>query len=143
MKSTATDATTIARDLFARLEQAWNSADGEAYGEPFTDDADGEPFTDDADFVDITGAHHKGRISIGEGHERILDTIYRGSEVRYEVQSARELTAGWLLAHVSATLNSPSGPLEGVHDSTISAVITQVGPDWRIAALHNTLIMQR
>ena len=43
--------TAVAITLFDRLEQAWNLADGDAFG---------AVFTDDCDFVDIRGAHHQG-----------------------------------------------------------------------------------
>jgi hypothetical protein len=53
----AASAENVANELIGRLEQAWNEADGRAFG---------EPFSTDADFVDIRGdrqrnAHPRAR----------------------------------------------------------------------------------
>ncbi len=90
--------TRIAEELVKRLEDAWNAADGTAYG---------APFAPDADFVAIRGDHHSGQ-EIGTGHQRILDTIYAGSTITYTVVRARELDDRVILAHVRATLNAPA-----------------------------------
>ena len=84
-----------------RLERAWNSANGVAFG---------EPFSTDADFVAIRGDLHTGRDAIAEGHQQILDTIYAGSTARYEVLQARELDDRVILAHARCTVNAPGGP---------------------------------
>jgi uncharacterized protein (TIGR02246 family) len=39
-------------EIVKQLEQAWNTADGEAFG---------RPFTEDADFVNIRGLHFRSR----------------------------------------------------------------------------------
>ena len=121
----------VAVGLFARLEQAWNAGDGAAFG---------EPFADDTDFVDIRGVHHRGDgDQVGRDHQGILDSIYRGSTVHYTVTSARELAPGCVLAHATATLESPTGPMQGTRASVITAVI--LGEDGgRITAFHNTLV---
>jgi uncharacterized protein (TIGR02246 family) len=114
-----------------RLEQAWNSADGAAFG---------EPFSTDADFVAIRGDLHTGRAAIADGHQQILDTIYAGSTIRYEVLQARELDDRAVIAHTRATINAPSGPLAGEHASTITVVLLRQADDYEITAFHNTLI---
>jgi uncharacterized protein (TIGR02246 family) len=121
----------IAEDLVSRLEQAWNAADGTAYG---------EPFTADADFVTIRGDVHSGRSAIGAAHQQIFDTIYRGSTVRCGVLRTRDLDDQVIVAHVRNTLNAPSGPLAGEHGAMAMVVLVRAGDDWRIAAYHNTLI---
>lgn len=116
---------------FAELERAWNSGDGARFG---------EPFAEDADFVDIRGARHRGKGAIGGGHQAILDTIYRGSTVRYHLVDQSVLADGCRLAVVEATLEVPEGPLAGVNRSTITAVMTRAGTGWKIRAFHNTLV---
>jgi uncharacterized protein (TIGR02246 family) len=75
--------TELAGGLFAQLEAAWNAADGAAFG---------EAFSDEADFVDIRGAHHQGGGNdVGQNHQMIFDSIYKGSSVRYRVTDARAL----------------------------------------------------
>ena len=116
---------------FEALEQAWNSGDGARFG---------EPFAENADFVDIRGTRHRGKGAIAGGHQAILDTIYRGSTVRYGVVDHAELADGCLLGTVEARLDVPGGPLAGVNRSTITAVMTRTDAGWKIRAFHNTLV---
>lgn len=116
---------------FDELERAWNSGDGAGFG---------EPFAEDADFVDIRGTRHRGRGAIAGGHQAILNTIYRGSSVRYDVVDQAVLADGCLLGTVEATLDAPEGPLAGVNRSTITAVMTRTDAGWKIRAFHNTLV---
>lgn len=113
------------------LERAWNSGDGARFG---------EPFAEDAHFVDIRGARHHGKAAIAGGHQAILDTIYRGSTVRYRVVDQAVITDACLLGVVDATLDAPEGPLAGVNQSTITAVMTRTDVGWKIRAFHNTLV---
>ena len=121
----------IALGFLKALENAWNTADGQAYG---------QLFTEDADFVDIRGEHHHGRAVIGHGHQAIFDTIYRDSEVHYELLQVRRLSQELALVHMKGTLTAPSGPLAGVHSALASFILVEGPERWQIAALHNTLI---
>jgi uncharacterized protein (TIGR02246 family) len=67
----AAGAENVANELIDRLEQAWNEADGRAFG---------EPFTADADFSDIRGEYHSGQEAIATGHQAIFDSIYKGGQ---------------------------------------------------------------
>ncbi len=129
---TLSDPTTIATDTFAALERAWNAGDGPGYG---------APFADEADFVNVRGEHHRGDAAyIGRAHQGIFDSIYAGSTVRYEVAVARPLAPGVVLAVANATLEAPTGPLQGVSDARITVVLTEDGGRWAITAFHNTLV---
>jgi uncharacterized protein (TIGR02246 family) len=123
----------IVSDIVGELERAWNSADGAAFA---------RPFTDDADFVNIRGEHMRTREVIGKGHQGIFDTIYKGSVVRYQVSAAREIAPAVLVAHVKSKLNAPAGPLAGEHASLFTLVLVRQQDEWRIAAFHNTLVVQ-
>lgn len=125
------DVVAIADAIMERLERAWNSADGVAFS---------EPFSTDADFVAIRGDLHTGRDAIAGGHQEILHTIYAGSTVRYQVLQARELDDRVILAHARCTINAPSGPLAGEHASTITVVLVKQDEQYEIAAFHNTII---
>jgi uncharacterized protein (TIGR02246 family) len=122
--------TEIAETIVRRLEDAWNTGDGAAFG---------APFAPDADFVAIRGDWHSGD-QIAAGHQQIFDTIYAGSTVDYEVLRARALTDDVVLAHVRGKLKAPTGPLAGESEALASVVIVRDGDDHRIAALHNTLV---
>jgi uncharacterized protein (TIGR02246 family) len=121
----------VAAELVGRLERAWNEADGQAFG---------QPFTPDADFVDIRGEHHRGQEAIAAGHQAIFDSIYKGSSTDYELTGARELSSDVILAHATAVLRAPSGPLAGEHTSVLSLALVRGGNGWKIAGLHNTLV---
>lgn len=118
-------------EIVKQLEHAWNTADGESFG---------RPFAEDADFVNIRGLHIRSRKVIGEGHQHIFNSIYKGSSVVCELSSLRPLAPGVLLAHVKSTLNAPAGPLAGVHTAVFSMVMVEARNEWRIAAFHNTLV---
>ena len=121
----------VATELIERLEQAWNEADGRAFG---------ESFTADADFVDIRGEHHRGQDAIAAGHQAIFDSIYKGSTTDYELIRARELSDNVILAHATGALKVPSGPLAGEHSAVQSLVLVRGGDGWKIAGFHNTLV---
>ncbi len=121
----------IARGILSRLDDAWNNADGDAFG---------EPFTEDADFVAIRGDYHRTRNAIARGHQAIFDTIYKGSAIHYELLQARALNDGVILAHARGDLNAPVGPLAGEHSSVATLVLVRDGSQWRVAGFHNTLV---
>jgi uncharacterized protein (TIGR02246 family) len=121
----------VAAELIGRLERAWNEADGRAFG---------EPFAPDADLVPIRGEHLRGREGIAAGHQAIFDSIYEGSSTDFELTGARELSGGAILAHATAVLRAPSGPLAGEHGAVQSLVLVRGGDGWEIAGFHNTLV---
>src|SRR6185503_7793613 len=104
----------IVSDIVNSLETAWNAADGAAFA---------RPFAEDADFVNIRGEHMRGRAVIAQGHQGIFDTIYKGSDVHFEVSAVRALASSVLLAHVKSTLRAPTGPLAGQHNSLFTLVL--------------------
>jgi uncharacterized protein (TIGR02246 family) len=126
----ATDATAIATAMFTHLEATWNRADATTYS---------EVFATDADFVDIRGVHHIGRPEIAAGHQHIFDTIYSGSTVHYELDRAREITPGCVVAVVAATLDAPHGPLQGINHARFTLTIAESDDGWLINAFQNTL----
>lgn len=122
---TTLDPTTIATTQLEQMERAWNHADGPAFGD----------VADDTDFVDIRRTHHRGDgAAIGHGHQRLFDSIYAGSTVRYQLDVARTLKPGCIVAVATSTLDAPSGPLQGINRSRITAVspnTTVAGPSPR------------
>ena len=127
----AAGAENVANGLIGRLEQAWNEADGVAFG---------EPFAADADFVDIRGEHHRGRQTIAAGHQAIFDSSYKGSSTDYELIRARELSEDVILAHATGVMRLPSGPLAGEHSAVQSLVLVRGDDGWKIAGFQNTLV---
>lgn len=129
---TTVDPTVVATHLLEVLEQAWNRADGPGFG---------AVFADDSDFVNIQGLHLRGDAdAIGQGHQGIFDTIYAGSTVRYQLDVARAIAPGVILAVATSTLDAPAGPLLGTNQSRFTMVITQQDDRWVVTAFQNTLV---
>ena len=94
-----------------------------------------------ATFVDIRGvAHDGGPAVIGDDHQGIFDSIYKGSSVRYVLETARSLSEDVILARGRATLDAPIGPMAGVHEAVNSIVLVRTDDDWRAVCFHNTLV---
>jgi len=127
------DAHQVANGIIKELEQAWNSTDGVAFA---------APFTEDADFVAIRGDYHRTREAIAHGHQRVFDTIYQASTIRYELLQARSANDELIIAHARNTLDAPAGPVAGEHSATATLVIIHTSGEWKIAAFHNTLVAE-
>jgi hypothetical protein len=69
-------------------------------------------------------------------------TDVAGSTVRYQLDVARVLAPGCIMAVATSTLDAPHGPLRGIHHSRMTMVIATQGADWRITAFQNTLVME-
>jgi uncharacterized protein (TIGR02246 family) len=130
----ATDrtASAVATEVLGRLEDAWNGADGAAFG---------AAYRPDASFVTIQGLHIQGAEGIGAGHAGIFATIYAGSVNAMRLVSARELADGVVVAVSHHTLEVPAGPLAGTHQAmSTSVLVRDPAGAWAVAATHNTLI---
>jgi len=125
------DPTTVASGLFDHMAAAWNRGDGADFG---------AVYEDDATFVDIRGVQHRGVAAIAGGHQAIFDTIYAGSTVRYDVEDARLVAPGCIVANVAAVLQVPAGPFAGVRNARITGTIARQDDGWAVAAFHNTLV---
>lgn len=119
----------IAIELMNGLEQAWNNADGKAFG---------KLFTAKADFVDIRGELHQSKKAIAAGHQEIFDSIYKDSRLAYTLLQARKVAKGVVLAHLAGELTTPSGQ----HHSLQSVVLVRKASGWKISSFHNTLVVQ-
>ncbi|HET7720786.1 MAG TPA: SgcJ/EcaC family oxidoreductase [Acidimicrobiales bacterium] len=121
----------IASRVLRQLEEAWNAGDGQAYA---------APYEDDASFVNIRGERSRGVEAIAEGHAQILATIYAGSTNRLALVDAQRLGDDVIVVTSRNTLDSPAGPLAGVHDAMSTSVLRRHDDEWRIAVTHNTLV---
>src|SRR4051794_16997519 len=110
-----------ARDIVGRLERAWNAGDGDAFA---------EPFAEDADFVTVRGEYYRTREGVAHGHRVIFSTIYKDSTNQIELLRARTIGGGLILAHARARLSVPAGPLAGEHRAVMSLVLVPVERGW-------------
>ena len=128
----ALDPHPVAIEMVGRLEQAWNDADGQAFG---------QPFAPDASFVTVRGEHILGSDAIGTGHDGIFHSIYAGSVNQMEVVRTAQVSDSVIVATSRNTLDCPGGPLAGRHQALSTIVIARTADDqWQIVASHNTLV---
>jgi uncharacterized protein (TIGR02246 family) len=131
MTTMTPDAVAITEPILEQLEQAWKAGDGTGFA---------APFAEDADFVEIRGSHHHGAIAVGRGHDAIFSTIYADSTIDLELEMARPVAPGCVVALVRSTLTAPSGPMRGVNQARMTMVLVDEGGRWAITAFHNTLV---
>ena len=115
--------------IVAGLQDAWNAADGPGFA---------AAFAPDADFVHRYGGRAQGRPVIAAMHDALLSGPYKGSVVRYDVESVRSIAPTVALAHVRAHLSVPTQKLE--LDALWTGVFVRDEGSWSIAAFHNTLV---
>jgi uncharacterized protein (TIGR02246 family) len=125
------------RAIHQRMIDAWNTGDSAAFA---------APFTDNADFVAFEGTHLNGRREIASFHQRIFDTVVKGSRLKGEVKFVRFLSPVFAVMHslVSVTLSGQSAASPS-RDSMQLTVVTKRGGEWRGEGLMNArrLTMER
>jgi uncharacterized protein (TIGR02246 family) len=119
------------RKIASRLQEGWNKGDGKAFA---------APFAEDADYVIVNGMRIKGRDMIAAGHQRIFDTVYKGSHNTGTVQSIRFLRDDVAVAHIEWHLKYRENDVEREGKAMCSMVMTKKNGEWSIAAFHNTPI---
>ncbi len=125
----------IAEAFTRQLMKAWNAGSGSDFA---------ASFATDADFVNIRGEYHTGQAAIAAGHQQVLDTIYKGSQVAYHLKRARYLANGAVVAQVEAQLHVPAGPVAGDHQAMYTMVLAVTSPGiWQVVALQNTLVTEQ
>lgn len=126
------DASKIAGEVADRFASAWNRHDMDAFA---------VLFQDDASFVNVIGVHMRGREAIRQAHARIHAGPYRDSSLLLEVDEARELAPGVIVAVLSSELTGDERAPGVSRPSRFTIVIEGSGPDtWKIAAAQNTLL---
>jgi uncharacterized protein (TIGR02246 family) len=124
----------VAEMVFRRFSEAWNRHD-------MTDLGGG--FTDDATFVNVVGMQMNGRADIATQHALIHRGPYRQSNLSLEVTDAAEVAPGVVVCHASTELRGDERSPGETRKSLITFVVTGSGHEWRIAAAHNTFIVER
>ncbi len=121
----------IAASIISRLVLAWNTANGEAWG---------AEFVEDADFINIFGVQRRGRAEIEKRNRYVFDVLFAGSTCEMVLVDARPLAPNVILAHSKSVLKIPGGPMKGEQLNRQTLVIVRDGDAWRIATYHNTLV---
>jgi len=121
------------RDMVARLENAWNSADSASWA---------NLFADDADFIHILGVHYNGRASIEAGHRAIWSTIYKGSQAGYRVEKIRTIGRDAAVIFVVGELTFFDNGVERHIKARPTLTVQKRNESWQIVAFQNTLVAE-
>jgi uncharacterized protein (TIGR02246 family) len=112
-----------------RMSEAWNGGDAAAFI---------APFRDDADFVAFERTHLKGREQMLPFHQRIFDTIVKGSLMEGEVNFVRFVNPTFAVMHstVRYALHRQT-KASRARDSMQLTVVSKRNGEWRAEALMN------
>jgi uncharacterized protein (TIGR02246 family) len=110
------------RALLARMFEAWDRGDGEAYA---------ACFTEDCDYVTFNGIHLRGRAENSRLHGALFRSVLRGTRLSADVESIEFLAPGVALMHTAGS---------GRKKSVQTYVLTKVGADWLIKSFQNTKV---
>lgn len=114
--------------VFKNLSDAWEQADGNAWG---------SYFTEDADFTVWFGLHLKGRKEIAEGHQWVFDTVYPDTRYVFEINDLKYLNPDIAVVHLNASVIEPGGELPDEPHSLPVAVLRKIDGEWEIVMFHN------
>jgi uncharacterized protein (TIGR02246 family) len=117
------------RALFARMAEAWDANDADAYA---------ALFTEDSDYVAFDGTRQRGRAQNAASHHLLFATVLRGSRLRGEGESVRFLRADVAILHaVGAVLLPWQDDIAPRRLSRQTLVAVRREGRWQIAAFHN------
>src|ERR1700722_17195014 len=86
-------------DVMARLREAWERGDGEAYG---------SLFSEDAQYVTAPGERMHGRKSIAGSHQKIFDTFFKKTKLGRNYPSVlRQITSDVFLVESAGSVLFP------------------------------------
>lgn len=118
------------RHTLSQLAEAWNRADGAAYG---------ACFTADADYVDVTGQHTQGAEAIGRLHQWLFDGPLKGMQLDGSGAARVRLLTPEVAVVVSAGAGTRLGAqLPADRRSINTTVLLKTPEGWRIAAFQNS-----
>ncbi|MFD5920949.1 SgcJ/EcaC family oxidoreductase [Kitasatospora sp. NPDC058201] len=127
-----TDRTELAevRAVLERAREAWDRADGTAYGELFTSDA-----TD----VTYLGTVYRGGAEIGRAHQELFETFLKGTRLALEITEVRFYGPDVaVVVTVGDTYKGRPGRLGKVATYTLVRAWASGEAVWRIAAVQKT-----
>jgi uncharacterized protein (TIGR02246 family) len=86
------------RDLTRHLADSWNGHDGAAYA---------AVFTEDSDYIAYDGTHLKGRSQNADHHQRLFDTVLRGTRLVFDQVGVRFVTPDVAVMHGDGSVLMP------------------------------------
>jgi uncharacterized protein (TIGR02246 family) len=130
--------TIAAESMMDRFVDAWNRADGDAYG---------KNYWMDAELVGPTGMIWSGRTAIAGMHVDLWAGPFRGSHIDAELRRVRKVGTNCLLVDLDLSLQgaqqAPPGAVvdaHGVIRTRLKHVLEKRGEEWQIVAAQNTFV---
>ena len=130
--------TMAAESMMNSFVDAWNRADGDAYG---------QNYWTDAELVDPTGMIWSGRNAIAGMHVDLWAGTFSGSRMEAKLRRVRRVGTNCLLVDLDLGLRgaqeAPPGAVldaQGVIRTRLKHVLEKRGEVWRIVAAQNTFL---
>jgi uncharacterized protein (TIGR02246 family) len=121
----------VAERLASGFVESWNHHDMASFA---------ELFHSDASFVNVIGKLMKGREEIEHHHSVIHAGPLRTSILQLQVDDAREIVPGIVVAHLRSSLHGDARDPGGERQTLLTFVLELRGDQWRIVAAQNTNI---
>jgi uncharacterized protein (TIGR02246 family) len=123
--------------LVTTFVQGWNAGSGEQLA---------GAFALDADFTNVMGLRAHGRDVIARGHDEILATVFRGTQLDATITQIRYLRPDVAVVDVTLTLRTADGQpftMSPAGQSSAGLVATRDGGTWAIAVFRNMIPFAR
>jgi uncharacterized protein (TIGR02246 family) len=117
------------RAIPGQMVDAWNRGSGEGFA---------ASFADDANFIAFEGTHLEGRRQIVEFHQRIFETMVKGSRLEGEAKFVRFLGPDLAVMHAVARVALPGrADVSPSRDSMQLFVVSKTAGRWLVDAMLN------
>ena len=123
----------VIKEILQQLESAWNRYDSATFA---------AGFAEDANFIHIFGGQLNGRAAIEAAHRNIFETIYRGSQASFVLQSIRVLRPDVVVVCARARVKFKEGDEAREIDTRPTLVVLKEQDKWQIVAFQNTKISE-
>jgi uncharacterized protein (TIGR02246 family) len=121
----------VAEKLASSFVESWNHHDMASFA---------ELFQSEASFVNVIGLLMKGRKEIEHHHAAAHAGPFRTSTLQLQVEDAREIVPGILVAHLRSSLHGDARDPSGERRTLFTFVLELREDRWRIVAAQNTNI---
>src|SRR5580698_7171185 len=119
------------RAVMARLREAWERGDGQAYA---------SLFSEDAQYVTAPGERMRGRKSIADSHQEIFNTFFKETKLGQGYPSSlRQITPDVVLVESAGSVLFPGESESKVApNGLMTLVVARQDNAWRIVSFQNT-----
>jgi uncharacterized protein (TIGR02246 family) len=121
----------VTEKLATSFVESWNHHDMTSFA---------DLFHSDASFVNVIGLLMKGREEIEHHHAAVHSGPFRTSTLQLQVEDAREIVPGILVAHLRSSLHGDARDPSGERRTLFTFVLELREERWRIIAAQNTNI---